>query len=184
MKRALCNWEHWAWPHQFLCLISCWYFLFQKMSDKCFKKCVAKPGTSLDSSEQARIVSCCNLLPQNYAQMSRQLCTGREKWKSTAYAVIEHWAIADSMHRFCQFRGTYEPRHSRVALWSVLLVVVNALLYVASCFDIKQTSVWIQDRDIMQNNLRDVMKVLCITTLKPQYAHSACHHAAVFSHIA
>ncbi|XP_077866842.1 mitochondrial import inner membrane translocase subunit Tim13-like, partial [Saccoglossus kowalevskii] len=26
--------------------------LLQKMSDKCFKKCVTKPGTSLDNSEQ------------------------------------------------------------------------------------------------------------------------------------
>lgn len=26
--------------------------LLQKMTEKCFKKCVSKPGTSLDSSEQ------------------------------------------------------------------------------------------------------------------------------------
>lgn len=25
---------------------------FQKMAEKCFKKCIIKPGTSLDSSEQ------------------------------------------------------------------------------------------------------------------------------------
>ena len=25
---------------------------FQKMTEKCFKKCVTKPGASLDSSEQ------------------------------------------------------------------------------------------------------------------------------------
>ncbi|KAK2153121.1 hypothetical protein LSH36_306g01050 [Paralvinella palmiformis] len=28
-------------------------FLFQKMTDKCYRKCIHKPGTSLDNSEQA-----------------------------------------------------------------------------------------------------------------------------------
>jgi len=32
--------------------------LLQKMSDKCFKKCIYKPGTSLDSSEQKCIAMC------------------------------------------------------------------------------------------------------------------------------
>lgn len=32
--------------------------LIQKMSDKCFKKCVYKPGTSLDSSEQKCLAMC------------------------------------------------------------------------------------------------------------------------------
>jgi len=26
--------------------------LFQKISEKCFKKCITKPGSSLDNSEQ------------------------------------------------------------------------------------------------------------------------------------
>lgn len=30
-------------------------FFFQKMSEKCFKKCVTKPGTSLDNSEQVNL---------------------------------------------------------------------------------------------------------------------------------
>ena len=43
--------------------IKCWdrikwctfnFYYLQKMSDKCFKKCVNKPGTSLDSSEQVQ----------------------------------------------------------------------------------------------------------------------------------
>lgn len=28
------------------------FFPIQKMSDKCFEKCVSKPGSALDSSEQ------------------------------------------------------------------------------------------------------------------------------------
>jgi len=32
------------------------------MSDKCFKKCVSKPGTSLDSSEQASILWCWEII--------------------------------------------------------------------------------------------------------------------------
>ena len=43
-------------------LMLCACFWFQKMSDKCFKKCVAKPGTSLDSSEQASIVTLSNIV--------------------------------------------------------------------------------------------------------------------------
>ncbi|KAK3096992.1 hypothetical protein FSP39_005472 [Pinctada imbricata] len=32
--------------------------LLQRMSDKCFKKCVTKPGSSLDNSEQKCIAMC------------------------------------------------------------------------------------------------------------------------------
>ncbi|XP_065582840.1 mitochondrial import inner membrane translocase subunit Tim13-like [Artemia franciscana] len=32
--------------------------LLSKMTDKCFKKCVVKPGSSLDSSEQKCIAMC------------------------------------------------------------------------------------------------------------------------------
>lgn len=47
--------------------------LLSKMSDKCFKKCVYKPGTSLDSSEQKCVAMCMdrymeawNLVSQTY----------------------------------------------------------------------------------------------------------------------
>ncbi|XP_037530605.1 mitochondrial import inner membrane translocase subunit Tim13-like [Nematolebias whitei] len=32
--------------------------LLQRMTDKCFKKCIGKPGSSLDNSEQKCIVMC------------------------------------------------------------------------------------------------------------------------------
>ncbi|OAD56132.1 Mitochondrial import inner membrane translocase subunit Tim13 [Eufriesea mexicana] len=32
--------------------------MLSKMSEKCFKKCVVKPGTSLDSSEQKCVAMC------------------------------------------------------------------------------------------------------------------------------
>jgi len=32
--------------------------LLTKMTEKCFKKCIGKPGTSLDSSEQKCIAMC------------------------------------------------------------------------------------------------------------------------------
>lgn len=40
-------------------------FLFQRMTDKCFKKCIGKPGSTLDNSEQvctgwvASVMPCC-----------------------------------------------------------------------------------------------------------------------------
>lgn len=33
-------------------LLKFWFDSFQKMTEKCFKKCISKPGTELDSSEQ------------------------------------------------------------------------------------------------------------------------------------
>lgn len=30
--------------------------VFQRMTDKCFKKCIGKPGSSLDNSEQVHTV--------------------------------------------------------------------------------------------------------------------------------
>lgn len=30
--------------------------MFQRMTDKCFKKCIGKPGSSLDNSEQVSII--------------------------------------------------------------------------------------------------------------------------------
>ncbi|KAJ8919899.1 hypothetical protein NQ315_006428 [Exocentrus adspersus] len=32
--------------------------LLTKMTEKCFKKCISKPGTSLDSSEQKCVAMC------------------------------------------------------------------------------------------------------------------------------
>merc|ERR1712212_520922 len=49
--------------------------LLSKMSDKCFKKCIIKPGASLDSSEQKCIAMCMdrymeawNLVSQSYTK--------------------------------------------------------------------------------------------------------------------
>ncbi|UJR10313.1 hypothetical protein I4U23_014519 [Adineta vaga] len=49
--------------------------LLQKLSDKCFKACVAKPGSSLSSSEQKCITSCSdrymdawNIVSRTYAE--------------------------------------------------------------------------------------------------------------------
>lgn len=36
-------------------LLKLWFDSFQKMTEKCFKKCISKPGTELDSSEQVII---------------------------------------------------------------------------------------------------------------------------------
>lgn len=35
-------------------LISYWVYLFQKVTDKCFKKCITSPGSSLGGSDQVR----------------------------------------------------------------------------------------------------------------------------------
>ncbi|GJQ67685.1 hypothetical protein Trydic_g16511 [Trypoxylus dichotomus] len=49
--------------------------LLTKMTEKCFKKCITKPGTSLDSSEQKCVAMCMdrymdswNLVSRTYSQ--------------------------------------------------------------------------------------------------------------------
>ncbi|XP_055614270.1 mitochondrial import inner membrane translocase subunit Tim13 [Uranotaenia lowii] len=53
--------------------------LLTKMTEKCFKKCVGKPGTELDSSEQKCIAMCMdrymdswNLVSRSYTQRIQQ----------------------------------------------------------------------------------------------------------------
>jgi len=48
--------------------VTSFYVYLQKMTEKCFKKCIGKPGTSLDSSEQ---VNFSNLTPKNCQKRSR-----------------------------------------------------------------------------------------------------------------
>merc|ERR1712029_70695 len=45
--------------------------LLQKMSDKCFQKCVYKPGTSLDNSEQKCVAMCMDRYMDAYNLVAR-----------------------------------------------------------------------------------------------------------------
>ncbi|XP_030379630.1 mitochondrial import inner membrane translocase subunit Tim13 [Scaptodrosophila lebanonensis] len=45
--------------------------LLTKMTEKCFKKCVGKPGTSLDSSEQKCISMCMDRFMDSWNLISR-----------------------------------------------------------------------------------------------------------------
>ncbi|XP_029038986.1 mitochondrial import inner membrane translocase subunit Tim13 [Osmia bicornis bicornis] len=40
--------------------------LLSKMTEKCFKKCIVKPGTSLDSSEQKCVAMCMDRYMESY----------------------------------------------------------------------------------------------------------------------
>ncbi|XP_055383954.1 mitochondrial import inner membrane translocase subunit Tim13 [Condylostylus longicornis] len=57
--------------------------LLTKMTEKCFKKCVNKPGSSLDSSEQKCIAMCMdrfldswNLISRTYAARLKKTAGG------------------------------------------------------------------------------------------------------------
>ncbi|EDV24570.1 uncharacterized protein TRIADDRAFT_25370 [Trichoplax adhaerens] len=58
--------------------------LMQKMSEKCFKKCIYKPGTQLDNSEQKCLAMCMdrymdawNTVSRTYnARLSREHSSG------------------------------------------------------------------------------------------------------------
>ncbi|XP_054752599.2 mitochondrial import inner membrane translocase subunit Tim13-like [Lytechinus pictus] len=45
--------------------------LLQKMTDKCFKKCVNKPGTTLDNSEQKCIAMCMDRYMDSWNTVSK-----------------------------------------------------------------------------------------------------------------
>ncbi|XP_077539674.1 mitochondrial import inner membrane translocase subunit Tim13-B [Haemaphysalis longicornis] len=45
--------------------------LLQKMTEKCFKKCISKPGTSLDNSEQKCISMCMDRYMDSWNIVSR-----------------------------------------------------------------------------------------------------------------
>lgn len=45
--------------------------LLTKMTEKCFKKCINKPGTSLDSSEQKCIAMCMDRYMDSWNLVSR-----------------------------------------------------------------------------------------------------------------
>ncbi|KAK9744979.1 Tim10/DDP family zinc finger [Popillia japonica] len=45
--------------------------LLTKMTEKCFKKCISKPGTSLDSSEQKCVAMCMDRYMDSWNLISR-----------------------------------------------------------------------------------------------------------------
>lgn len=45
--------------------------LLQKMSEKCYKKCISKPGTTLDNSEQKCIAMCMDRYMDTWNLVSR-----------------------------------------------------------------------------------------------------------------
>lgn len=47
------------------------FVVFQKMTEKCFKKCVPKPGTSLGNSEQKCIAMCMDRFMDSWNLISR-----------------------------------------------------------------------------------------------------------------
>ncbi|XP_058802254.1 mitochondrial import inner membrane translocase subunit Tim13-A [Phymastichus coffea] len=49
--------------------------LLQKMTEKCFKQCINKPGTSLDNSEQKCLAMCMDRYLDAYNTVSRAYST-------------------------------------------------------------------------------------------------------------
>ncbi|CAI9715610.1 Hypothetical predicted protein [Octopus vulgaris] len=45
--------------------------ILQRMSEKCFKKCIVKPGSSLDNSEQKCIAMCMDRYMDSWNLVSR-----------------------------------------------------------------------------------------------------------------
>eukprot|EP00794_Sanderia_malayensis_P000536 gene535-1189_t len=53
--------------------------LLQKMSDKCFKKCIYRPGTSLDGSDQKCIAMCMDRYMDAWNVVSKTYTTRLQK---------------------------------------------------------------------------------------------------------
>lgn len=45
--------------------------LIQKMTEKCFAKCITKPGSSLDNSEQKCVAMCMDRYTDSYGVVSK-----------------------------------------------------------------------------------------------------------------
>lgn len=58
--------------------------LLQKMSDKCFKKCIGKPGTSLDNSEQKCLALCMDRYMDAWNTVFRAYSGRLQKERGTA----------------------------------------------------------------------------------------------------
>ncbi|ESO06101.1 hypothetical protein HELRODRAFT_64842 [Helobdella robusta] len=56
--------------------------LLQKMSDKCFKKCIPKPGSGLDNSEQKCIAMCMDRYMDTWNIVSKTYTQRLQKEKS------------------------------------------------------------------------------------------------------
>ncbi|XP_018324152.1 mitochondrial import inner membrane translocase subunit Tim13 isoform X2 [Agrilus planipennis] len=56
--------------------------LLTKMTEKCFKKCIAKPGTSLDSSEQKCIAMCMDRYMDSWNLVSKTYSLRIQKERS------------------------------------------------------------------------------------------------------
>nr|CAD7410630.1 unnamed protein product [Timema poppensis] len=52
---------------------------FQKMTEKCFKKCINKPGTTLDSSEQKCVAMCMDRYMDSWNLVSRAYSSRLQK---------------------------------------------------------------------------------------------------------
>eukprot|EP00112_Aurelia_sp_Birch-Aquarium-sp1_P022547 Seg639.6 transcript_id=Seg639.6/GoldUCD/mRNA.D3Y31 product="Mitochondrial import inner membrane translocase subunit Tim13-A" protein_id=Seg639.6/GoldUCD/D3Y31 len=60
--------------------------LLQKMSDKCFKKCIYKPGKSLDSSDQKCIAMCMDRYMDAWNTVSKTYNTRLQKEHSGGFS--------------------------------------------------------------------------------------------------
>ncbi|XP_018575825.1 mitochondrial import inner membrane translocase subunit Tim13-B [Anoplophora glabripennis] len=56
--------------------------LLTKMTEKCFKKCISKPGTSLDSSEQKCIAMCMDRYMDSWNLISKAYSTRIQRERS------------------------------------------------------------------------------------------------------
>ncbi|GAB1598097.1 mitochondrial import inner membrane translocase subunit Tim13-B-like [Argonauta hians] len=56
--------------------------ILQRMSEKCFKKCIVKPGSSLDNSEQKCIAMCMDRYMDSWNLVSRVYSSRLSKERS------------------------------------------------------------------------------------------------------
>lgn len=96
--------------------------LLQRMTDKCFKKCIGKPGSTLDNSEQKCIAMCMDRYMDAWNTVSRTYNSRLQRerarmWTSLllpslprgdAYSEEEHTVVAvtRAVHR-CVVAGTH-----------------------------------------------------------------------------
>lgn len=94
--------------------------LLQRMTDKCFKKCIGKPGSSLDNSEQKCIAMCMDRYMDAWNTVSRTYNSRLQRERARM------WWSSTWVHSFVFWYSYYGDREYHTALVSLQLDITGS----------------------------------------------------------
>lgn len=88
--------------------------LLQRMTDKCFKKCIGKPGSTLDNSEQKCIAMCMDRYMDAWNTVSRTYNSRLQRERARMWALVSS-PFPSSGHRLPTEEHSAPPEVMRCA---------------------------------------------------------------------